>query len=140
MRTHLNHKPRHFLVPVTLTLTYSQSAGLVTNNDGAIVAHGWSGNGAGKNNPAMQDVHNVGPLPQGTYAVGYWHDHPRLGPMVAELVQIKGETFGRDDFFVHGAASNPDHYGQESQGCIVLPRPDRNAVKALNPDFIQVVG
>lgn len=121
------------------TLTYSQTQGLVLNESGTIVAEGWSGNHTGKNNPDMQAAHNVGPLPQGLYRVGQWQDHPRLGPMVVPLTQIEGETFGRSDFWIHGPSTAPSRYGQESEGCIVLPRADRQHVHDLNPGFVRVV-
>jgi len=124
---------------MTLTLTYSQSAGLITNNDGATVALGWAGHGQGLNNPIMEDVQAVGPLPRGLYRVGKWQNHPRLGPMCAPLTQIEGETFGRSGFWVHGPAIDPRRTGQESEGCIVIPRPGRQAVHDLNPDQIQVI-
>lgn len=121
------------------TLTFSQTSGLVTDEAGNHVALGWSGNHDGKGNPTMQDVRCVGPLPQGLYRVGPWHDHPHLGPMVAALTQIEGETYGRDAFFMHGpAAIDSERYGQESMGCIVVPRVGRQRVHDLAPEFIRV--
>lgn len=122
-----------------LTLTYSQSSGLVSKESGEAVTQGWAGNGAGKNNPAMQDVRSTGPLPQGLYSVGAWQSHPRLGPMAAELMQIEGETFGRSAFFIHGPSLRSEHYGEESRGCIVIPRVGRDLVRSLGPDFIRVI-
>lgn len=122
------------------TLTYSQSTGIIHDQDGAIVAFGWAGHGDGKNNPAMQDSHALGPLPQGLYTVGKWEDvHPGLGPIVARLIQVEGETFGRDAFYIHGPAVDPKKYGQESKGCIVVPRVGRLKIKALDPDFVRVL-
>lgn len=126
---------------MSVTLTYSQSTGNLFNEAGDFVALGWAGNGDGKNNPEMEAVHNVGPLPKGKYVVGPWEArHGGLGPMVARLIQIEGETFGRDGFYIHGAALDPEKYGQESKGCIVVPRAGREYVKKLNPEFVRVVG
>jgi hypothetical protein len=122
-----------------LILTFSQTTGTLTDNEGQIVATGWSGHGEGKNNPLMQSVHNVGPLPQGLYKVGVWEDHPHLGHMVAHLSMVDGKDFGRDGFFIHGPSKDKDKYGEESQGCIVVPRPDRQKVHDLNPQCVQVV-
>ena len=47
-----------------LTLQYSQSTGALTDAVKGVVAQGWAGNGEGKNNPEMQEVHSVGPLPE----------------------------------------------------------------------------
>jgi hypothetical protein len=112
-----------------MNLNYSQASGLVTDDTGQFVAKGWAGCGDGKNNPAMQMVHETGPLPQGIYRVEAWGRHPRLGPLTARLIQIQGETFGRDAFYCHGPSSK--NYGQESKGCIVIPRFDRERVAAL---------
>jgi hypothetical protein len=122
------------------TLSFSQTSGLVTDEAGNHVALGWSGNHDGKGNPAMQAVHCVGPLPQGLYRVDPWEEqHGHLGPMVAHLEQVEGETYGRDDFFIHGPASiDSDHYGQESMGCIVVPRAGRQKIRDLAPDFVRV--
>lgn len=121
------------------TFVYFQHSGIMLDDDGAQIAIGWSGNGNGKNNPAAQDQHNVGPLPQGTYSVGAWQaSHPRLGPWVAPLTQTSGDTFGRSAFWIHGPSQNPDKFGQESEGCIVIPRSMRLHVRDLAPDFIEV--
>ena len=120
-------------------LTYSQTNGTVTNDSGIVIASGWSGNHNGKNNPLMQNVPCIGPLPQGLYTICAWealHDH--LGQMVAFLRPDKGnEMFGRGDFFMHGPSST--HYGQESKGCIVIPHDDRETVKYTGETDLLVV-
>lgn len=121
-----------------LTLTYSQSTGALVDADKGVVAQGWSGCGEGKNNPAMQEVHSVGPLPRGLYDLGPWEPfHPGLGPLVCRLIQVEGETHGRDEFFIHGASMA--HYGEESKGCIVLPRSQRELVQKMRVGHIRVV-
>jgi hypothetical protein len=121
-----------------LNLNYSQSSGLITQDDGSHVALGWAGNHEGRNNPAMQDSVGLGPLPQGVYKIGPWGDHEtvpgypvHLGPMIASLTQIEGESFGRDGFFIHGPGGK-DHL-QSSRGCVEVPRPARNLVCTLTP-------
>jgi hypothetical protein len=82
----------------------------------------------------MQDIHKVGPLPQGVYRIGPWEEHHgHLGPMVASLTQIEGETFGRDAFYIHGPANNVMAYGQESLGCTVVPHACRQLIHDLTP-------
>jgi hypothetical protein len=122
-----------------MILSFSQSSGEIKNEDGTIVAMGWAGHGQAKLNPFMENERSLGPLPKGLYRVGEWQDHPRLGPMCAPLEQIEGETFGRDDFWIHGPSRNPEKYGQESNGCIVIPRAQREVIHTLHPDFIRVV-
>jgi len=53
--------------------TYNQSDGTLLH-DGALAGEGYSGFGEGKNNPTMQTLHDVGPIPQGTYDIGLAHD------------------------------------------------------------------
>ena len=75
----------------------------------------------------------------GVYTIGSWIDHPRLGRMVAFLTpDAENQMFGRGDFYIHGASVNPEHYGQESKGCIVLPHTDRQIVKDSGETRIQV--
>ena len=129
-------------------LTYSQSTGIMTRA-GEQIAKGFAGNDSrpvvnpnhvhGYNNPLAQNVHCIGPLPQGLYKIVEWQDErPGLGPIVAVLQQVSGETFGRDGFRIHGAsASDPLN---SSEGCIVLPHNDRVAVRATGETLVQVIG
>jgi len=119
-----------------VNLNYCQTTGILTDDEGTVVAHGWAGRQEGKNNPDMEDVHSTGPLPAGTYSVGPWGDHPPVGPESAKLTQTSGESYGRDGFYIHGPGDAD--YGQESKGCIVIPHAEREAVMALNPDQITV--
>lgn len=121
------------------TFTYIQDSGLILDETGNTVAKGWAGHGPDKNNPASQGSVSKGPLPCGLYAVGYWHDHPRLGPLAAELIQVEGEDFGRDAFFMHGASNDPQKFGQESEGCVVTPRVGRQQVANNKPWFVKVI-
>ena len=129
-------------MPVDPTLIYHQATGEIATNDGGFVAFGWAGNGLGKNNADMQEVHDVGPLPRGSYRVGPWEaQHPDLGPLVAHLEQIEGETFGRSGFYFHGPAMDAAKHGQESKGCIVVPHSWRVIVQSKAPEgsIVQVV-
>ena len=122
------------------TLTYSQTSGEMHTPEGELVAKGWAGRGEGKNSTVHESVRSTGPLPRGLYKLGAWEDyHKGLGPMVVYLHQVEGETFGRDGFFIHGASMDTTLYGQESKGCIVIPRAGREKVKALDPSHIRVV-
>jgi len=123
-----------------MNLNYSQTTGHITSDDGTLITTGWSGRGDGKNNPGYEDVVCTGPLPKGLYWVQPWEaQHPGLGPMVAYLRPDHiNEMFGRGSFYIHGPAMDKAKYGQESKGCIVIPRPGREAVKFLNPTTITV--
>ena len=109
-----------------------QSTGEFTHDD-VHVAWAYSGHGEGKNNPAMQSVPNVGPLPRGRWTFGpLENDHPHLGPDVMPLTPVMGTvTFGRSGFFCHGDSIS--HPGDASDGCLILAHNVRLAV-ADSPD------
>ena len=125
--------------------TYRQSTGCLSR-DGVFIAFGHAGQGEGRNNPAAQDQHNIGPLPRGRYKIGAWQDqHPHLGPCVAPLIpQPSSESpggvngsgnfdwlCGRGGFFIHGGAFLPDgsEDPRDSEGCIVLNAPVRKEMR-----------
>lgn len=126
------------------TLQYSQSTGMLTLLDESVsllVGTGWAGNHDGKNNPAMQQVPCVGPLPQGHYTLQPWEAyHGHLGPLVSFLQPDPTNTmFGRGDFFIHGPAMSPASYGQESKGCIVMAHDVRQKLSDLGVTALEVV-
>ena len=100
-----------------MTWQYKQSDGTLTC-DGEFEGTGYSGTGVGRNNPSMQDVANVGPIPQGAYNIGAAYDDlGKLGPCVMALDPSEDtETFGRSLFRIHGDNANHD----ASHGCIIL--------------------
>lgn len=133
------------------TITFSQSTGIITQEDGAVVVPAglaWAGHDVpggvqGRNNPKAQDVVGVGPLPQGLYRVGAWgdaqsvHGYPaHLGPHIASLTQIDGQTFGRSGFFIHGPGGADPR--QSSKGCIEIEHDYRLNLQILDPSFIRV--
>ena len=65
---------------------------------------------------------------------------PGLGPLVAHLEQVQGDSFGRSGFYFHGPSMDPAHMGQESKGCIVVQHASREKVKQAAPDgsYVQV--
>ena len=106
--------------------TYSQSTGALICSGQADTAY--SGHGAGLDDPADQSVPDVGPIPQGLWTIGAWHDDPDLGPVVAALTPApETDTFGRSGFFCHGDNAALDHSG--SHGCIVAARNVREAMR-----------
>jgi len=131
--------PANFIDPLGLfcKCTYSQATGhlkCVDSGTGNTVAegNGYAGNGAGKNNPDMQGVPFVGPLPRGNYNIGPTRNSPNTGPISIVLTYTGGtEPFpanrSPDMFRIHGdSKSDP---GNASQGCIVI---DPNTRKAIS--------
>lgn len=107
--------------------TYAQKSGELHQDDKPI-ATGYSGTGAGKNNPAMQNVPNVGPIPQGDWTIaGPPADTADHGPYVLKLNPADDtETFGRGGFLMHG--DSKEHPGCASHGCVILPQAVREQV------------
>lgn len=105
---------------------YSQSTGRLINPDGTLEGYGFAGNHAGLNNPAAQDQHNVGPLPQGDYTMTAWiESDPRMGLCVIELTpKPTNAMFGRSGFFIHGSrnllTSGINAFLSSSDGCICV--------------------
>src|ERR1700694_4527629 len=101
--------------------TFEQSTGLWLNPAGDEVTHGYAGRDAGKNNPDMQNVKGIGPLPRGLYTAGAPADDAVVGKYAMRLTPSPAnEMFGRTSFFLHG--DSMEHPGLASHGCIVLPR------------------
>lgn len=115
---------------------YSQKSGIL-QHDGNFVGAGWAGQGAGKNNPEMQNVSNIGPLPRGRYLIGAAYTHPKLGPVVMNLAPDPlNEMFGRSDFRIHGASFvNPE---LSSHGCIVLSKAIRILIDTGSDKLLDV--
>jgi hypothetical protein len=116
--------------------TYQQKSGCLWH-DLDFVADGYSGKNAGLNNPLLQEVHNVGPIPQGIYKIVCWYPSDyELGPTVAVLVQVVGESFGRSGFRIHGDNSARNHTA--SEGCIILDHATRIRMQYSNDQVIEV--
>jgi hypothetical protein len=118
--------------------TYAQETGEL-QRDGQPVDKGYSGFGEGKNNPNMQAVHDVGPIPQGDWTIsGPPRNTPEHGPFVLTLTAANGtETFGRSEFLMHG--DSIQHPGEASKGCIIMPRATREKVWNSGDTDLQVV-
>lgn len=124
---------------------YSQSsAQLVYINDvtGANqqVGIGYSGNGIGLNNPDMQDVPNVGPIPQGGYTIEAQRSSNRTGQGVMDLTPNDGtDLLGRTGSFqIHGDKKKCNRCA--SAGCIVIsPLGIRDIVNLSGDNQLTVV-
>ena len=116
--------------------SYSQPTGNLSL-DGNLVGTGYSGNGGGLNNPAMQDDPDVGPIPQGNYTISTAYTDPEKGPIVMGLTpDPANQMFGRDGFLIHGDNQAMNHTA--SKGCIILGRLIREQISA-SADSVLVV-
>jgi hypothetical protein len=110
---------------------------------GKYVSTGYAGGNCGKNkegvdNPAMENVPNEGPLPEGMYTFGEVVLQSHLGPFAIPLIpDPSNEMFGRGDFFCHGdTIKNP---GCASKGCIIMPRNVREMMYNSDDKLLRVV-
>ena len=136
--------------PFGLSWEYSQSSGMLIHVDdesGIKTAEGWgyAGAGEGLNNPAMQHVRDLGPLPQGSYTIGPQRENVIL--VRNQRVKLPGSMrltptgdtnlLGRTGgFLIHGG----DYESMaSSQGCIVLPPQIRNRIGHSGDNVLRVV-
>lgn len=120
-----------------MSWTWKISSGTLLNLNQMEVGHGYAGNGAGLNNPAMTNVPNVGPLPIGKYKIGEPYNDGQVGVFALPLTpDPSNEMFGRSLFRIHGDNSKLNH--SASHGCIVLPRPVRNDIANSGDDDLVV--
>lgn len=122
---------------------WDQSAGTLSF-DGALVSSGYSGKGRGKNNPTLQHLRGVGPLPRGTYRIGAPRTSQRTGPFAMDLYPIDAtpsdtthDATGRSAFQIHGDSVRSP--GEASSGCIILPRVIRERIWRSKVHRIEVV-
>ena len=117
---------------------YEQRTGRLLNPNGEVVGVGYSGTGPGKNNPEMQEVPNVGPIPCGSYGIGHSFDSPTHGPFCLSLMpSSNNQMFGRSEFLMHGDSIRLP--GTASQGCIVQSRDVREMVNSSLDRQLEVV-
>ena len=121
--------------------TYSQHSGKLMAPDGSFVGIGYSGHGAGVNNPEMEAVRDVGPIPQGLYAIGVAYSDSEKGPCVMPLTPDGStDTFGRSGFLIHGDEVGEVGKQLASEGCIILNHALREEIAASGDNSLEVIG
>ena len=136
--------------PYGLYWLYSQSTGQLSyvNEQGPIgpmatpVAVGYSGNGSGLNNPYLQNVKNVGPIPVGDYTIGEQQNIITSTGVTLNAAMLltqdeSNNMFDRDDFVIHG--DNSCGCQSASKGCIVLPLNIRNMIANSGDTKLKVI-
>jgi RHS repeat-associated protein len=128
-----------------LVWTYSQSSQQLSHTDGSgnttNEGSGYSGNGDGLNNPAMQGVQNVGPIPQGKYTINPQQNNvtgngTSLPNSMTLTPDPSNNMFGRGGVLIHGDNSNGDN--SASEGCIILNRSIRNKIANSGDNSLNV--
>lgn len=123
--------------------TYKQSTGELLDPTGQHVANGYAGGNCGQNpegvnNPKMQDMKHIGPLPVGKYDLGEVIAESHLGPYVIPLIaHPENEMYGRSGFYMHG--DNAKLNKSASEGCIIMPRIVRVRVYGSDDRTIEVI-
>lgn len=110
-----------------MKLLYSyESATGTFSCEGVAVCDGYSGWGAGRDNPDLESKRQVGPIPRGCYMIGQPHFSQAVGPVAMHLTPIGHAAHGRSALMIHGDNSRRD----ASRGCIILPRVVRDQIAA----------
>lgn len=106
--------------------------------DGEHAAWAYSGHGIGKNNPASQSVHNVGPIPCGLYEIGEPINTSAHGPYCLPLTpRPDNMMWGRAGFLIHGDSIQEP--GTASEGCIIASKLTRIRIWESGDRLLQVV-
>jgi Protein of unknown function (DUF2778) len=104
---------------------YSQVSGKLyrkTSVSFNLIATGYSGYDALKNDPKMQKIIGLGPIPRGDWTLGKISDVTPGGKNLPRCIPLTPsadtDTFGRNGFLIHGdSAAKP---GTISEGCIII--------------------
>jgi hypothetical protein len=104
----------------------------------------------GFNNPAMQNIHNVGPLPLGDWEIsGPPFDDAKHGKYILRLAPKKGtETYKRTGFLWHGKPVIPEGINlllpspficTGSEGCLCSSPVTRTRVYQSGDTFLRTI-
>lgn len=109
---------------------YEQKTGDIYHN-GKFVGTGYSGKGKryseGRNNPDMEAVKGVGPIPRGKWVIGPARTSSHVGPVAMDLKPVAGtDAHGRSAFMIHG----DNTMSNASKGCIILARSIRQQISS----------
>lgn len=117
--------------------SYNQTTGEL-RKDGILAGRGYSGHGNGVNNPELEAVAEVGPIPCGWWTIYPPRNSPKTGPYTLPLRPDKDTViYGRSAFELHG--DSKEHPGQASHGCIAAPLNVRHRVWQSGDTRLQVV-
>jgi RHS repeat-associated protein len=133
--------------PLGLKWIYQQSTGNLyhqpTNPSSLVLvsAGGYAGHGIGVNNPSLDSIPNIGPIPQGTYTIG-----PQQTIVTGTGVVLQGAMklipndgnwmYGRAGFLIHGGNMQSQ---TSSAGCVIQPRNIRDLIGKSNDKLLEVV-
>ena len=112
---------------------YSQHSGELRHNGIVVYDHGYSGSGYAKNQPDMEQIQEMGPIPRGTWHIGHPYDSAQVGRYAIPLSPYGHNAHRRTDFRIHGESNS--NAGNASKGCIIVPYEIRQRIIASG-DFL----
>lgn len=130
---------------------FKQSTGQISDYSGAVIGTGYSGSGKGINNPDMQSVPDVGPIPCGLWVMevivngaGEWTDYKqKKSPVIRLTPKQETETFGRSGFLIHGREAGEiigvAETEKSSLGCIIQDHQARVSVARNADKLLRVI-
>jgi len=116
---------------------YSQSTGHLWDDRGVKIATGYSGFGDAKNNPKLESVKNLGPIPRGLWVITERYDSKSVGPQALKLEPSGHSALQRTDFRIHGQSKS--NWGEASRGCMIFPPSVRNQMWDSNDKILMVI-
>lgn len=118
-------------------ITYHQINGHIELK-GNLLGTCYSGHGVGLNNPAKENMENIGPIPRGRWKIIRWDKHHGdKGPCVAVLEPVGHDAHLRSAFLIHG--DNEDLNHTASHGCIIAARAIRDQLCASGDMDLEVI-
>lgn len=114
---------------------FEVAAGLLCDPAGLAVP-AYSGHGDGRDNPEMEAVSNVGPIPRGRYSIGAARWSEKTGPITITLTPIEHNAHGRTAFEVHGDSITKP--GEASHGCIITNPKTRGQMRDSEDRILEV--
>jgi RHS repeat-associated protein len=121
LRRYAANNPISLVDPVGLAAyIFDVRAGRFYGIDGTVSSRAYAGRHEGLNNPDMQAVHDMGPLPTGTYTLGANKNRHKAADCFRLTPSPGTDTMDRGGFWIHrGNFRQPP--GNSSKGCICLP-------------------
>jgi len=121
-----------------MSWTFEITAGEWYAPSGNYVGSGYAGKGVGKDNVADEPIADVGPIPEGEWAIGEAYTDPESGPLTMRLTPLPDtNTYGRSGFKIHGDSIN--HPGEASLGCAIADHDTRLAISMSEDRVLSVI-
>jgi len=114
--------------------TWVVSSGHWLDDDGVLLGAGYSGGDhglalEGVNNPRLQYLPRIGPIPCGFYVIGSPYDDEKCGEYTMSLMpNAANNMFGRSEFKLHGDLVTAPGQHKASDGCVILSLETRQAI------------